>query len=50
MIKYFKVFRETKLKNYIMIKAYDLVPQDLFSIKNGDVIPCDSVLINGTYL
>ena len=42
-----KYLKEQKSKGYNKIKNIDLVPGDILSLTEGEIIPCDCILLDG---
>ena len=42
-----KYMKEKKINGYNLIKNIDLVPGDILSLNEGDIIPCDCILLEG---
>ena len=42
-----KYLKEQKTKGYNKVKNIDLVPGDILSLNEGEIIPCDCILLDG---
>ena len=42
-----KYIKEQKTKGYNKVKNIDLVPGDILSLNEGEIIPCDCILLDG---
>ena len=42
-----KYLKEKKINGYNLVKNIDLVPGDILSLNEGDIIPCDCIILDG---